>query len=193
MDKGVSPVVSYVLILAILVTIAVGSYLWASYMQTQMQDKITVSTMESQMVGIENLIENVAHGDMNYTLTQTMYVPNGMLDVQPEKDWIRFLAQTHSLIYNPTKGYELQDQCGDVTTIQDTDTMINLTRMPFTNVFRGATGNALGERVEIVTCFPDVDLVTGEGCIGRSGPVIRIKAKKVGYSGEKPRVMVEIC
>ncbi len=190
-----SPVISYVLILAILVTIAVGSYIWANYTQTRMQDNIVVSNMESQMIGIGNTIENVAHGDINYTLTMNMYFPRGILDVQASKDWIRFIVQTNSLIYNPVNtSPDAIDSCTDKSIIiEDNDTKINLTKMPFTNMYRGAVGNAVGERVEIVTCFPDIDLVTGEGCIGKSGPTARLVIKKVGYTGLKPKVMVEIC
>ncbi len=193
--KGVSPVVSYVLILALLVTIAVGSYIWATYTQERLQDRMVVSNMENQLVGLATIIENVAHGDVNYTLTQTVYYPKGLLEVESDKDWIRFIVQTNSEVYPKTESVpQTVDYCTSTsTTIQDSETTVTMSKIPFTNLYRGAIGNELGQRVEMVICFPDIDLVSGEGCIGKSGPSSRVIVRKIGYAGTKPRVMVQIC
>ncbi len=194
-NRGISPVISYVLILALLVTIAIGSYLWATYTQERLQDRMVVSNMENQLTGLATLVESVAHGDINYTITQTVYYPKGLLEVEPDKDWIRFLVQTQSEVYPPSQAVpEALDYCTSSSiAIQDSDTTITMTKVPFTKLYRGAIGNELGERVEMVICFPDIDLVSGEGCIGKSGPSSRIILKKIGYAGTKPRVLVQIC
>ncbi len=194
-NRGISPVVSYVLILALLVIIAIGSYMWATYTQERLQDKMVVTNMENQMIGLATVIENVAHGDINYTLTQTVYYPKGILEVEPEKDWIRFIVQTNSEVYPiEDRVPEALDSCTSSSiVIQDSDTSVTMSKVPFTSLYRGAVGNELGERVEMVICFPDIDLVTGGGCIGKSGPSSRVTIKKIGYAGTKPRVMVQIC
>ncbi len=193
--KGISPVVSYVLIVAIVVIISIGSYIWADYTQRQFKDKLVVKDMESQMVGLDTLVREVAHGDTNYTLTHTIYYQSGTMDVVAGNDWIRYITQTKSEIYKSiSQTPDANDSCtSDSVTILDSQTQIKMNKIPFTNVYRGSSGNELGQRVEMVDCFPNIDIVVGEGCIGKSGPSSRITIKKIGYSGSKPVVQVGIC
>ncbi|GEM_PF-5762755 len=193
--KGISPVLSYVLIIAIVVIISIGSYLWADYSQRQFKDKLIVKDMENQMVGLDALIQEVAHGDINYTITHTVYYQTGTLRVEADKDWIMYITQANSEIYQTISASEdATDSCtSSSVTILDSDTQIKMARIPFTNVYRGASGNELGQRVEIVACFPDIDITVGEGCIGKSGPSSRVIIKKIGYSGTKPVVQVGVC
>lgn len=195
-QRGITPIVSYVLILTILIIIAVGSYIWASYMQNKLQDNVVVSVMQNEMISLGNLVENVAHGDINYTSTMTVYYPSGLLEVDPDRGWIEYITQTQSQVYPiPTELPPASvDKCNSTASaINDTDTGITLVKLPFTHFYRGATGGYAGERVEQVVCFPDIQIVAGNGCLGKSGPSSQVIIKKIGYNGTKPVVQVGVC
>ncbi len=165
-------------------------------MQNKLQDNVVVSIMENEMISLSNLIEDVAHGDTNYTVAMTVYYPSGVLEIQPEKDWIRYIVQTQSEVYPIPDQLPAasNDKCEpDYNATKDTDTGITMVRLPYTHFYRGAIGGAAGERVEQVVCFSDIDLVASTGCLGKSGPSSQIILKKIGYNNTKPIVQVEIC
>lgn len=198
MKKGVAPAISYVLILLVGVTVAVMAFLWAQYEVAKLKETPLVHHIETQMMSVDTLVQQVARGDTNFTTTLELQYDKGVMRVDEDKDWIMYTA---TILGSPYPG-EIEEsglsyQCGPNTyAIEDNETYIKMSRIPDTDVFRGGSGSGgQSQRVEIVVCFNNVDLVANPDCVGRSGPRATMSLKKIGYNvaADKPKVEVSIC
>ncbi|MCK4327749.1 MAG: hypothetical protein KAW41_04700 [Candidatus Diapherotrites archaeon] len=194
MRKGVSPAVSYVLLLALVVIMSVAAYLWGTYEIQRLQDTPIAHNMESQMISVDQLIQSVSHGDINFTTRMNLYYAKGVMQVDAAHNWVKYTAQLNAEVYDRIT--ETPNATCNSTTyvIQDSDTGIKMSRMPYTNVFRGGTGQG-SQAIEMVACYDDVQIEESIICKGRSGPRAQLTARKLGYNGtsSKPIVEVKIC
>ncbi len=195
MRKGISPAVSYVLLLALVVIVSVAAYLWGTYDVQKLEDAPIAHNIESQMISADQLIQAASHGDTNFTATMGMYYSKGVMQVDSRHGWIKYMAELDANVYD--KVTENANATCDSSTyvIEDSGTGIKMTRMEYTNVFRGSTGGTEKQEVEIVICNNDIQLNAAAGCLGKSGPRAEMSARKIGYNATsgKPIVEVGIC
>jgi len=199
MRKGISPAVSYVLLLVVGATMAILAFTWGQYEITKLKEIPIVPHVESEMISIERRVREVSTGDINFTTVFDVDYAKGNMFVDEDRNWIKYTASIQANVY-PGEITEtgLSYTCDDSTyLIEDTDTGVKMSRMANTNVFRGASGARGGgaQFIEIVACFDDVQIDANENCVGRSGPTARItmKYKEYNASTGKPIVEVGIC
>ena len=194
MRKGVSPAVSYVLLLAVVVIMSVAAYLWGDYEIRRLQDTPIAHNMESQMISMDQLIQAVSHGDINFTTTMNLYYAEGVIQVDGSNSWVKYTAQLDADIYERLTETPNATCDSDTYVIQDGATGIKMSRMPYTNVFRGSVGTGT-QAVEMVVCYDGIQIDESETCRGRSGPRAQLTARKTGYNAteSKPIVEVKIC
>ena len=195
MQKGVSPAVSYVLLLALVVIVSVAAYVWGNYEVQRLQDIPIAHNMESQMISVDQLVQAAAHGDTNFTIKSNLYYNKGVMQADAGNNRIEYSVELNANVYDKVTG-SANASCDDGTyIIQDSGTGIKMTRMKYTHVFRGSTGDPEKQRVEIVACYDDVQINEAPGCKGKSGPRSVLTLRKVGYNAisGKPIVEVGIC
>lgn len=202
MRKGINPVVSYVMIIALVMTVSIGTYVWAQYKTDTLKDPPAVLSMKDQMLSIDSAIQNVAHGDINFTTQLEVHYPVGTLAVSGSQDSVKYFASIRGEVYGRVNVTNLADDCKgqggneqcDVgcTVIEDSNLGVQMARILQTNVFRGAVGTR-GQFVEIMACYDDIDIVVESTCTGGSGPYRTVKIRKVGYTQTKPKVAVGVC
>ncbi|MFC2174387.1 hypothetical protein ACFLQ2_00770 [archaeon] len=195
MMKGVSPAVSYVLLLAVVVVMSVAAYLWGTYEIQRLEDLPVAHNIESQMISVDQLVQAVSHGDTNFTTTMNLYYRKGVIQVDESDGWIKYTAQLNADVYERLEE-TANSTCNSTTiVIQDDATGIKMSRMPYTNVFRGSTGGDEAQVIEIVACYDDIQIEESTVCKGRSGPRAQLTAKKTGYNAtsSKPIVEVRVC
>lgn len=196
MKRGISPSISYVLILALVITISLGAFIWGNAELNRLQDIPIASNMESQLITIDQIIQSVSHGDTNFTVTQQLFFPKGIIQIEDNNDWVKFTAQLNANIYEVPITGGINTTCDSGTIrIQDSVTTVKMNRIQHTNVFRGATGDEVTQFVQIVACYDTIDITTDQNCAGRSGPRAIFSARKIGYnaSAGKSTVEVKIC
>lgn len=195
MKKGVSPAVSYVMMLAVIVTISVAAYVWGDYEVRRLQDAPIAHNIEAQMISIDQLIQAVSHGDTNFTSTMNLYYTKGIMQVDGTRGWIKYTAELNAEVYDRVT--DAADTACDEDTIilQDTSTGIKMTKLVYTNVYRGSTGDPQQQLVEIVACYPDIQINESSDCRGKSGPRAQLTVRKIDYNSAegKPVVEVRIC
>lgn len=198
MKKGVSPAVSYVLLMMVAVTVVVLTFLWGEYQITLLKESHIPKQMETNMMEIEEKIRTVSHGDTNFSTTLTINFDKGVMQVDASRDWVKYSGNLHSGYEGEITRSGLDYQCAsNVTAIKDNETSIKMSRITETSVFRGASGSASGgaQLVEIVACFDNIDIVANSECQGRSGPRASVILRKTGFNDatDKPIVEVGIC
>jgi hypothetical protein len=196
MNRGVSPAVSYVLLVALSIIVAVGAYVWGTYEVNRLQDQPIASNMEAQMVSIDQVVQSVSHGDTNFTTVIEVFYPKGVMQVDEDNDWIKWSGQLNANIYDlPIEGTANATCNSSTYLIQDSTTTVKMSRILYSNVFRGSTGDQSAQFVEIVACYTDIDITADATCRGKSGPRAQIIARKTGYNSTagKPIVQVRVC
>lgn len=195
MRKGVSPAVSYVLLLALVVIVSVAAYIWGDYEVRRLEDTPIAHNIESQMISADQLVQAASHGDTNFTVVTKLYYSKGVMQVDAAKNRIEYNAELNANIYSKVTE-NANATCNDSTyVIEDSDTGIKMTRMKYTHVFRGSTGDTEKQGVEIAICYDGIQINEASGCKGKSGPRAELTARKIGYnaSSGKPIVEVGIC
>lgn len=195
MRKGVSPAVSYVLLVALVVIVSVIAYVWGQYEIQALQDAPIAYNIESQVMAADQLISSVSHGDINFTSTMNLYFNKGVFQVDAEKGWLKYTAQINAKVYDKLTS-DANETCNSSTTIiQDNTTGIKMSRMQYTNVFRGSTGGEGAQVIEIVACYDNIQIKENSICKGKSGPRTQLTARKIGYNAttNKPIVEVLVC
>ena len=194
MQKGVSPVMSYVLIVALVITVAMSAYFWANYEIDRMENIPIAHNVEAQFIAADSAIQSVAHGDINFTTYMTLYYPKGVVMLEANNDWLKYVGQINAQVYSKEAEETSVNAtcCTDCNVIRDNATTIVMTKIPYTRVYRGAQGT-YNQYVEIVACYTDIDLVAASGCLGKSGPVSKLILRKTGYNNTKPVVEVKVC
>ncbi len=201
LSRGVSPTVSYVLLLAIVAILSMGAYIYGNAEIARLEDAPLGAAAESMMVSADAAIQTVAHGDINFTTVMDLYYPKGVVRVDEDNNWVKFSAQINTKTYTPittaSPGCAPLSACRCNTTstlIEDTGTGMTMGRVLYTNVYRGALGDDV-QFVEIVSCDDSIEIYADPTCMGKSGPRSRMTVRKMGYNAtsSKPMVMVRIC
>lgn len=197
MRTGVSPAVSYVLLMMVSVSVVVVTFLWGSYQTEKLSEAPILPHMETQMVAVDDRIQEVAHGDINFTTKISLYYDKGVIRVDEDRNWIIYSANLLAGYPGEMEGTGLGETCNSsVYAIEDSETSIKMSRIVDTNVFRGSSGSSGGAQlIEIVTCFDNIDLSANPMCVGKEGPRASMTLRKIGYNGttDKPIVEVAIC
>ncbi len=174
---------------------SVGAYIWGEYEVRVLQDAPISHNIESQMISADQLIQSVARGDTNFTSTMNLYYIKGVIQVDGNQNWVKYTGSLNANAYERLT-QNANTTCNSSTTIiQDSITGIKMSRMHYTNVFRGSTGGQAGQLVEIVSCYDEFQINENALCKGKSGPRAQLSARKVGYNAtdNKPIVEVLIC
>lgn len=188
--KGVSPVVSFMFTVAVVLTLTMTAYLWAVGQVQGMGEPQRARLLVNQMVSLDYAIREAAHGDTNFTTTLDMYYPNAFLRVDQDRNLVAmtFIQGTQTIGYvnaTPTAC------CYGCDFIRDAGTNITLARETPTQTYRGS----LGGTAEIAVCYPDIDIVFSGACSSsRSGPQAKAYIKKIGLNASgRPIIGMEIC
>lgn len=198
MRKGVSPVISYVLIVAIVVTTASAAYLWAYPHMKKLGEGAKGESLVNQIESLDYAVRQVSHGEVGFRNTFQLYVPEGGIRVNEEHNHIAFsFRQGVGVVpnVNPPEGKKIDSTCTENSTyINDSVTGLILKRDPSNPyVYKGATsspGNA-----EVLLCYPNVNLTWRGQCIrGASGPRISVLMEKMNITEDgKRKVSIDFC
>ncbi len=195
MEKGISPIVSYVMVIAIVLTTTMAAYMWALPLSKEMGEKGRVTNLQSQMIGLDYIIRTTAHGDINFQNKYEMYLPDCFLLLDEGNNSIKLrLSQKTGVIGTNTTEVEIRTDCNETSQwLIDNETGIKMYRLGNnSNIFRGAVGPAAGD-AEIAICYHNINLrYSGDCTKGKGGPFATIITKKTGYD-TKPIVEVSIC
>jgi FlaG/FlaF family flagellin (archaellin) len=103
--RGVSPVVSFVLIVAIVITTTMAAYIWASDAVKSMNEPGRIKSLINQFIALDQALKQTAHGDINFTNLFELYYPEGFLELRPGTDSLNyiFVQQARVLGYTPEK------------------------------------------------------------------------------------------
>jgi hypothetical protein len=195
MQKAISPTVSYVLLLALAVTLSIAAYYWGTYEINRLEDVPIAKNVETQMLSVDALLQSVAHGDTNFTSSMVLYYSKGVLQVNDSGNAVKYTGQLNAKIYEGAASGTVCSCGASCYLVQDAETGIYMVKVPDTNVYRGSTGGVESQYVEMLVCYDDIDIVSDSNCLGRSGPRAQLTARKIGYdsSSQKPQVKVSIC
>lgn len=200
MMKGVSPTVSFVLVVAIIVTLTMSAYWWASSASGQMAEPGRVANLESQMVSLDSAVRAVAHGDINFSESVDVYHPlmgyeSSTLSVIPDTDKVTLVFRQNVDIIGASSNLSVDNVCeyGEGFVL-DNDTGIALWKGPGINrVFKGAQAQGPGV-AEIALCYYDIDLVWAGNCMtATTQSMTTVVLKKTGVSGGIPVVEIDLC
>jgi len=193
--KGVSPVVSYVLILSIVLTATMAAYMWALPMSRELGETGRVNALKNQMIGLDYVIRATAHGDENFTNEYEMHLQDATIRIDENNDAVY-------LSFTQNAGVLGRASQTGTTTCDSTSNFFydNLTSVPmfkesnYSHLFQGAAGFSAGP-AEFALCYYDIDLEWGGNCIrGKTGTgtTMLIKVKKIGFN-TKPVVSIDVC
>lgn len=197
MRKGVSEVVSFVLIVAIMITATMSAYVWASSSITSLNEPGRIRNLLNQMIALDGVIKSVAHGDTNFTSKFELYYPDSYFELRNTTTNSNsslmpvLIIRQNAVILGYTN--VSATGCGDNYSY-DGSTHTTLFRYTTAdNVYVGAQGNGVGQ-AEMAICYSNVNISYGGLCIrGKSGPFATINIRKEGVVGSTPVVSMDVC
>jgi hypothetical protein len=197
MRKGVSEVVSFVLILAIMITATMSAYVWVSANISSLNEPGRIKNLANQMLSLDYAIKSAAHGDINFTNKFELYYPDGYFELRNTTSSINsslmpvLIIRQASLVLGYTN--VSASGCGQNYSY---DAATHTTLYKYTtsdNVYVGAQGEGPGQ-AEIGICYTNINITFGGTCIrGKTGPFATINIKKGGVSGTMPMVSLDVC
>lgn len=105
--RGVSPVISFVLVVFIVIVSTIAAYLWASDVVKTMNEPGRVKNYVNQFVALDQALKQTARGDYNFTNQFELYHPDSDAFVQVRDDVsaITFIFNQYAQIigYTPEK------------------------------------------------------------------------------------------
>ncbi|MEM4221825.1 MAG: hypothetical protein QW097_00120 [archaeon] len=191
---GISEVISYVLVIAIIVTLTMTAYYWAVPSVIGLGEGAKVQTLWNQMKALDSFIQETAHGDIGFKQTFHFQMPkDSFIKIDENLSGILFFFRQESGIvgFVNITGGNCSNESEDI--IFEPMFKLNLAREDnFSRVFKGSSGPGPGI-VEFLICYPDIEIKWSGGCSSvSSSPTTLINAKKVNYS-TKPVVELEVC
>jgi FlaG/FlaF family flagellin (archaellin) len=197
MRKGVSEVVSFVLIVAIMITATMSAYVWASSNINSINEPGRIKNLMNQMIALDGVIKSVAHGDVNFTSRFELYYPDGYFELRnttanASNNLMPVLIIRQNAM---VLGYANVSATGCGTNYSyDSSTHTTLFRYTTTdNVYVGAQANGPGQ-AEMAICYTSVNISYGGTCLrGKSGPFAAITIRKEGVTGSVPVVSMDVC
>ncbi len=197
MQKGVSPTVSFVLSIALLVIFTIATYTWASASIEGLGEEGRIKGYYNQMATLENIMKETARGDENFTSRVYFYHPthnyvSPYLLVDPDHDRITLTLTQEATVIGKANG-SANESCG-YDYLLDNTTGITMYRVnEYQTLYQGAAGPGPGE-IEFSVCLPNVDIVWGGNCAkGKTGPSTTIVLRKVNITAGKPVLSVDLC
>jgi len=195
MEKGISPIVSYVMVIAIVLGTTMAAYMWALPLSKEMGEKGRITNLQTQMKGLDYVIRTTAHGDLNFQNKYEMYIPDSFIFIDEGNDSIKLRFQQKTGVFGSNEtAVEVKTNCNETSHwLIDNESGIIMYRLGNnSNLFRGAVGPAAGD-AEIALCYNNIDLqYSGECAKGKGGPFATIITKKISYN-TKPVVEISVC
>lgn len=196
MKRGVSPTVSFTLILAIIITTALAAYFWSLTEIDKLGEQGRVNSFRSQMIGLDYALRSTAHGDINFQNTFELTITDATLFISPGNDTISLTFTQNSGVLGKAAITSAESNCSNssVNFIYDSSSDISLYRSSNnTRVFEGAKGGGKSD-AEFMICYYNVDIKWGGSCsAGRGGPRALVLMKKINITNNKPVINVDIC
>ncbi|RLG21801.1 hypothetical protein DRN74_00020 [Candidatus Micrarchaeota archaeon] len=195
MERGISPTVSFVLVVTIILLATAVTYLWAAPIISGINEPGRVRNLKNQMVNLDYMIRATAHGDINFTNSYELYAPGAFLELRPSNDSIVMTFVQKALVIGVVQKNKNTKCSYDAEYLNDTITGIYLGReMNMSRVYWGAKG--VGD-AEIMICYDDIDLKFNGVCSkGKTGaPRILVYMKKIGVNAtdNRPIVSIDVC
>lgn len=192
MKKGISPIVSYVLVLSIVLTSTIIAFAWALPLSEQLGEEGKVTNYKNQMIGLDYSIRSAAHGDINFVNEYEMHLQEATIFLDSEKNTVYLLFQQRATVLGDP------EVTGTLTCDSETEYLRHdLTRIDMyresnlSRVYQGSAGGP-GQAV-IAICYSDINLTWEGDCSeGRGGPRTLVRIKKTGAT-DKPVVSIDLC
>jgi len=199
MRKGVSEVVSFVLVLAIMVTATMSAYIWASSSIPTLNEPGRIKNLVNQMISLDSVIKSTAHGDINFTTRYEIYYPDGYFELRNTTTSLYgslmpvLMINQKAVILGYTGSIATTTGC-DANYSYDASTHIKMYRYTtIDNVYVGAQANGPGQ-AEISICYTNINVTAGTSCVrGKNGPFASLNIKKEGVIGTTPQVSIDVC
>lgn len=197
MRKGVSEVVSFVLVVAIMIIATMSAFVWANNSIGSLNEPGRIKNLVNQMIALDGTVKSVAHGDINFTSKFELYYPDGYFELRNMTGAISadlmpaLTIKQNSMILGYTNVSAIR--CGDNYSY---DSLTHTTLFRYSagsNVFVGAQGNGPGQ-AEIALCYTNINITFGGLCMrGKTGPFATLNIRKEGMVGAVPRVAIDVC
>jgi hypothetical protein len=198
MKKGISEVVSFVLIITIMITATMAAYLWANATIPTLNEPGRIKSLVNQMISLDGIIKSTAHGDINFTTTYQLYYPDSYFELRNTTRSLNSSLMPAIILRQKLAvlGYSNASTATTCTEnyTYDSSTFLHLYRYnTVNNVYTGAAGSGPGQ-AEIAICYTNINVTYSGRCVkGKTGPVVNLKIKKEGVSGTMPVVSIEVC
>jgi len=198
MRKGVSEVVSFVLVTAIMITATMAAYVWASNSISTLNEPGRIKNLANQMISLDSVVRSVAHGDINFTNKFDLYYPDSYFELRNTTANLNGSLMPVLVITQKSQvlGYTTAYTTPGCNTNYSYDALTHTTMYRYTtvdNVYVGGQANGPGQ-AEISICYTGINISYTGNCVrGRSGPFATINIKKEGITGSMPRVSIDIC
>ena len=190
--RGVSPIISYVLVVSIVLTSSVIAYAWALPLSEQLGERGRITNYKNQMIGLDYSIRSAAHGDVNFVNEYELHLQDATILLDDSNNVIRLVFNQKSTVLGApeTEGTVSCDAATEF--LKDTETGVSMYRE--SNVSRVFQGSAGGPGVAVIAiCYNNINLTWGETCsMGRSGDRALVRIKKTGFDS-KPVVSIDVC
>ncbi|MFH0986983.1 MAG: hypothetical protein V1911_02935 [Candidatus Micrarchaeota archaeon] len=92
-SRGVSPVVAYVMMIAIVVTTTMAAYWWLQPLSKELGAAGQITNLRNQMLGLDSAIKSVAHGDVNFVSYYDMDLPDAYIKIKDTTDSVTLQFQ----------------------------------------------------------------------------------------------------
>jgi len=197
MKKGVIPVISYTLLVAIIVITTSAAYFWAYPHMEKLGEGAKSQTLLNQMQSLDYVIRQASHGSVGFQNSVTLHLPEGhiMLDQENDKIVLTYEQEVSSIGVVPIDPEEdVTHHCkGDPERINNSRTGIITRRIgEYSQVYTGAAG-APGT-AHITLCYPETNLTWAGRCIqGRGGPKTEVLIEKTEISNNQPVMEIDFC
>jgi len=199
MRKGVSEVVSFVLVLAIMITATMSAYIWASSSIPSLNEPGRIKNLINQMISLDSVIQSTAHGDINFTTKYEIYYPDGYFELRNMTTSLNgslmpvLVINQKAMVLGYAGSVATTTGC-DANYSYDASTHTKMYRYTTVdNVFVGAQANGLGQ-AEISVCYTNINVTAGSTCMrGKNGPFANLNIKKKGVLGTIPQVSIDVC
>lgn len=193
MKKGISPTVSFVLIVSIILIGSTAAYFWAAPLVSGIGEPGRIRNLKNQMVSLDYMVRATAHGDVNFSNSYELYAPDAHLELVPENDTLMLTFIQKALVIGRMQGTQNKQCTYGADSINDTRTGIVVAReMNFSRVYVGSKGE--GGETEVMICYGNIDLKFGGVC-GKAktgSPRILVYMKKAGFNATTNNSIVSI-
>ncbi len=93
MKKGVSPVISYVMIVAIVMMTASAAYMWAYPHMQKLGESAKSKSLSNQVRSLDYAVRQAAHGGVGFLNSLELYTESGTIRLDKDKNLITFTFQ----------------------------------------------------------------------------------------------------